>query len=600
MTGPIAFPPIAKHGVIGDRRTAALVSADGTVTWFCAPDYDARVVCGALLDPERGGFFRFGPTIPTWGEQSYRADTVRLSTRWRDDRGELELTDFMPWPDGQRAKKVEAARVIVRRLRALSGSWSAALQLWPRQTFVEDPRVSAREQGATFDFQDLALGLWASVPVSVAEQGAHADFTLAPGDEAWAVFGVGVEGLRWSVERCQQLAAATDDYWRRWSGHLRSCGFADEKLRRVAMTVHLLAHAPNDAVVAAVTTSLPERIGGDRNYDYRYTWVRDASVSAAFLAVMGGTSDVVGYFDWLCQLDSDVEAPLQVCYGTDGRTELAERKLRHVTGYRESQPVRFGNGAYQQRQLGSLGWFADSALIFLESGGEWKPAYWHLLARAAEYVCSAWQREDSGVWELDEEAHYVASKVMAWVTLDRALRIASLCHQAAPGKWTEARAAIRDEVLEKGWSEARQTFLQRYDSDAVDAAALLIPLMDFLPATDPRVLATLGTIEKELVLDGLVYRFDPQATLGKKALPLGEFEGAFLPATFWYAHALVGAGRAEQAQRILQRCEQLAGGPGVFAEEVDPRSGAFLGNTPLLLSQVEYGRALLALAAAQR
>ncbi len=376
---------------------------------------------------------------------------------------------------------------------------------------------------------------------------------------------------------------------------MKTFPYADDKLKRCAITVHLLAHAPNDAVVAAATTSLPERIGGDRNYDYRYTWVRDASLSAAFLATMGESSEVARYFTWLCGLRSEVDAPLQVCYRTDGQTKLDAREAKGLAGYRGSLPVHFGNRAYKQRQLGSLGWFADSALIFLEADGEWKSEFWQMLRRAADFVCRAWHEPDSGVWELPVEAHYVASKVMAWVTLDRVLRVARRLGEHVPALWETTRGKIHDEVLEKGWCEACGAFRQRYNSDALDAAALLIPIMGFLPPDDPRVLGTLEAIERELVIDGLVHRFDPKATLGGEQLPIGTFEGAFLPSTFWYAQALAGAGRSEQATEVLRRCEDIAAGPGIFAEEADAGRKNLLGNTPLLFSQVEYGRALLAL-----
>lgn len=595
MTSSSSFPPIARHGVIGDRRTAALVAADATINWFCVPDYDDQVIFGSLLDPTCGGFFRFGPEVPSLGEQSYDKDTVILRTRWKTDEGEFELTDFMPWPERQRPRAVNEDRVIVRRLRAVSGSCRALLQARPRQTFDEAPKVKPRDGGVRFRFKKFSLALWTSFPLGWDDTGAKADFLLKKNEEAWAVFGLEEEPANWNVARCRKLERETKNYWEKWSRHLKSFSFADKKLRRAAITVHLMAHAPNDAVVAAATTSLPERIGGDRNYDYRYTWVRDASLSAAFLAVMGGTEDVAGYFDWLSKLDSVVAAPLQVCYRTDGQTRLPVRTVKSAIGYRESHPVQFGNRAYKQRQLGSLGWFADSALIFLEAGGKWKPAYWKMIARAADYTCGAWREKDSGVWELGREAHYVASKVMAWVTLDRGLRIGQRLRKRPSEKWRQTKETIRREVLERGWSDDQGTFRQRYDSEAIDAASLLIPLMNFLPAKDPRVLATIETIEKELLVDGLVYRFDPRATLGDDHLPLGEFEGAFLPATFWYAHALAGAGRKKEAEKILRRCEELAGGPGIFAEEADPRNGAFLGNTPLLFSQVEYGRALLAL-----
>ena len=596
----LSFPPIEKHGVIGDRRTAALVAADGTIDWFCAPDYDDHVVFGALLDPKCGGLFRFGPETPVQGEQHYEEKTACLLTRWSQENAELELTDFMPWPGLERPKEVNDDRVILRRFRVLTGEARVGFELRPRGTFTKAPSVKATEAGVQFMLEKQAFALWTSFPLETDKTGCRSLLSLGETGEAWTMFGLNETPDGWNIERCRQLHEDTVSYWHKWTGQLKNFSFGGGKLERTALTVQLLAHAPNNAVVAAVTTSLPERIGGDRNYDYRYTWVRDASLSAAFLAIMGISSEVAKYFDWLCKLDSKVKAPLQVCYRTDGQTKLKTRKVKGVTGYRESQPVQFGNRAYKQRQLGSLGWFADSVKIFLEAGGDWKPEYWDLLERAANFVCRAWRNKDSGVWELAVEAHYVASKLMAWVTLDRALIIAALTGNEPAPKWKKTREAIRGEILVKGWSEERRSFRQRYGAEALDAASLLIPLMDFLPPDDPRVLGTIDAIEDELVVEGLVHRFDPKATLGDDQLPMGAFEGAFLPATFWYAHALVGAGRTKEAAEVLRRCEEIAAGPGLFAEEADAQRKTFLGNTPLLFSQVEYGRALLALHHHQR
>ncbi len=591
----VVWPPIEKHGVIGDRRTAALVAADGTVDWWCLPDYDDHVALGALLDPEKGGFCRFGPEKPDLGEQNYEDETACLVTRWIEETSELQLTDFMPHPERKRSEAEKDRRVILRRMKAIGGDARVRFELQPRRTFEEMPWVTSSENGMWFEFAEARIGLWSSFEVESDNHGAGAALTLRSGEEAWVMIGLEENPAGWNVDRCRELHERTKRYWREWIGTLKTFPEADEKLKRCAITVHLLAHAPNDAVVAAVTTSLPERVGGDRNYDYRYTWVRDASLSAAFLAIMGESEEVAHYFTWLSGLSSEVDAPLQVCYRTDGQTRLEEREVEGVTGYRDSLPVHFGNRAYHQRQLGSLGWFADSALIFLDAGGQWKPEFSRLLHRAADHVCRSWHEPESGVWELELEAHYVASKVMAWVTLNRALEISKRLGEETPEMWKMTRDQIRDEVLTKGWSDERGSFRQRYDSVAIDAASLLISLMGFLPADDPRMLGTLDAIERELVIDDLVYRFDPQATLGGDQLPLGEFEGAFLPATFWFAHALAGAGRKERAAEVLHRCETIAAGPGIFSEEADPHRNCLLGNTPLLFSQVEYGRALLAL-----
>ncbi|MEO8352565.1 MAG: glycoside hydrolase family 15 protein [Chthoniobacteraceae bacterium] len=585
------FHPIEKHGVIGDRRTGALVAADGTIDWWCLPDFDDPIVCGALLDPARGGFCEFGPEKASLGAQRYEDGTACLLTFW----GDFELADLMPWPGRDRSKRDTDRREILRRLRAIDGGGEANFAMRPRWSFNTGPRIERRDGGIAFDFREHRLGLWTSFPVEIDDNGANARLSLRGVEEAWVMLGLDETPSDWNAARCRDLHEETKNGWRKWSAGLTVFPHANAALQRSAITVHLLAHAPNDAVVAAVTTSLPERIGGDRNYDYRYTWVRDASLSAAFLATMGHPAEVARYLDWLCRLDSEVDAPLQVCYRTDGQTKLAEREVEGVAGYRGSQPVRFGNRAAKQRQLGSLGYFADCALIFVEAGGEWKSEFTALLRRAAASVCQTWRELDSGVWELSQEAHYVASKVMAWVTLDRACRTIRRLGEDAPELWDKTDADIREEVFAKGWSTTLNAFRQRYDAGSLDAAALLIPLRDFLPPDDPRVLTTLDAIQRELVRDGFVYRFDPSATLGGEQLPIGEFEGAFLPATFWYAHALALAGRRENAAAVLGCSEEIAGPVGIFAEEADAVRKSFLGNTPLLFSQVEYARALIAL-----
>jgi GH15 family glucan-1,4-alpha-glucosidase len=356
-------------------------------------------------------------------------------------------------------------------------------------------------------------------------------------------------------------AQATGD----WSANLND---PSDCSQRSAITVQLLTHAGHGAPTAALTSSLPERIGGDRNYDYRFAWVRDASLSLALLARLARVDEVERYLDWLCSLDSATEAPLQVCYRIDGSTRLEPVELSVVRGYADSRPARFGNRAAKQRQLGSLGFFADCARIYVESGGRWQDKHWQLLRRAANYTCAHWHLPENGIWELSVEAHYVAGKIMSWVVLERAAQISRLTgfgDDEGLSRWCAVARKVHAEVMDKGWSRKRNTFVQRYGSEALDAALLLIPLVEFLPADHPRVTATIAAIERELTIDGLVYRFDPSVTLGVDQLPLGEFEGAFLPATFWFAHALAKVGRADEAGAILKRCEAIAGELGLFA-----------------------------------
>ena len=605
--GPTPFPPIHRHGVIGDRRTGALVAADGTLNWFCVPNFDGVPLFGALLDPERGGFCRFGPLQTSFGRQRYLPETAAVETSWpapSRDGGELGLTDVMAWPADERPKTVVNHRVILRRFNA-RGAAIIRFEARPRWNFASPPlQVHSISNGAVFRFAAGALAVCTSFPVEIQSGALIADVSVSRGDELWAMIGWDAQPGDWTRERTMGVFDAALKYWRDWSAGLRfdTADLRGTRLRRTPITVHLLSHAEHDATTAALTTSLPERIGGNRNYDYRFAWVRDTSLSLALLARLGKVDEVQHYLDWVCGLDSDTDAPLQVCYRLDGNTQLEQEELSGVRGYEDSRPVQYGSHAAKQRQLGSLAFFADCARIYVENGGRWREQHWQLLRRAANYTRSHWRLAESGIWELSVQAHYVAGKVMSWVVLERAAQISRLTgygEEQEIAAWTATAKTIHAEVMEKGWSQKQCSFVQRYDSEALDAAVLLIPLMDFLPADHPRVIGTLAAIERELSIDGLIWRFDPAATFGGDQLPLGEFEGAFLPATFWFAHALAKAGRPDDAEAILEKCEAVAGELGLFAEEVDPRRQIFLGNTPLLFAHVEYFRAAREVAAAR-
>ena len=489
-------------------------------------------------------------------------------------------------------------RVLIRRLRVTKDA-DVRFDLQPRRNFSASPEaMHLAEGGAAFVFGADRLGFWASFPTSLAADGAAAGLTLPSGAECWVVIGWNLRPPEWSVTRAAKIFAEAESYWRDWSAELqvKNAGSRDAALRRCALTVQVLSHAHHNSAVAALTTSLPERIGGDRNYDYRYAWVRDASLSLALLARMGRVGEVRGYLEWLCGLKSTTKAPLQVCYRLDGNPHIEQEEVEGVCGYENSWPVLHGNRAAKQMQLGSMGFFADCARIYVDHGGEWREEFWLLLKRAADFTCKHWQEKDCGVWELPYEAHYVASRVMSWVVLERAVYIAEKTgHAPETDHWRETAAAIHADVMEKGWCEEQNAFRQRYGSVTLDAAALLIPLMEFLPVDHPRVISTIEALERELVIGGLMHRFNPVAMPSGGDLSVGQFEGAFLPCVFWHAHALAKAGRCDEAEAILRRCEAIAGETGLFAEEVDAKKSIFLGNTPLLFSHVEYVRAVMEL-----
>ncbi|MDP8922203.1 MAG: glycoside hydrolase family 15 protein [Chloroflexota bacterium] len=596
----VAYPPIERHGVIGDRRTAALVAADGTLDWLCMADYDGAALFGALLDETRGGFWRAGPVAATLGRQRYLDDSATLVTHWADDKGELELTDAMAWPGGERGPGREDQRVVLRRVRCTRGGVRCAIVVRPRDDFGAPGPLTPTRDGFRVAVGRQLVEIWSDRAGTLDEDGFRSTFRLGEGEAAWVVLTLGEAPARWTPARAERVLAESTRYWHDWVGNLAYTGPRRDRVRRSALAVHLLSHAPTGSLVAAPTTSLPERIGGDRNYDYRFAWIRDASLSLASLSLVGDTEAARAYMDWLVGLGSATEAPLQVVYRIDGGTDLAQHERTDLSGYRGSLPVRSGNHAYTQRQLDAFGYLADCAYIYHRQGGRWRPEYWELVRRIADYAAAHWREPDSGIWELGTEQHYVSSKVMSWVTLERATKLAeSLGHTEDTDRWQSTVAAIHAEVMDRGWSERLGAFRQRYEADSLDASALLIPVMGFLPADHPRVTATVARIVDELTINGFVHRFDPRHTPGGQDLPLAEFEGAFLPCTFWLATAHAKAGRPDLAEEILGRAEAIAGELGLFAEEVDPRTRTFLGNMPLLFSQVEYVRAVLETAKAK-
>ena len=599
-TRAIAYPAIERHGIIGDRRTAALVSADGTLDWLCLPDYDGDIVFGALLDWTKGGYWRLGPAAMMQGEQSYDGETMVLQTAWQLETGELVLQDAMLWPEHQRAPEQETCRVIVRRLKCVRGTARCEFHLRPGFNFDEDSPISFVEHPSGISLQtgSCTLRLWCNFPLQPDAIGLRGEIELTEGQELWAVLETGASGHGWSVEAARDAVEKNRNYWREW---LKRIHHAPSEIRRSAMTVHLLSYAPEGSVVAAATTSLPERIGGQWNADYRLCWVRDTSLALGMLERLGDWEETERYLQWLHRQVSRFGQPLRVLYGIRGEKHARQRKIKSAAGYRNSAPVRIGNHAYNQFQIGSVGFLADCIWLYLQEGGEWRDHYWKIIERLANYTMRHWTEPDNGIWELPERQHFVASRILSWVALDRAVRIAEKVKpnfDVSP--WRAELPKIHQEVMERGWSERLGAFRQRYEAENLDAALLLISVFEFLPPDHPRVLATIERIQEFLTIDGYTYRFDPQEMSVLGNFPLGQLEAAFLPCTFWLATARAKAGQPEKAEAILQRVERRAGPLGLFAEAVDPRTNSYMGNTPLLFSHVEYVRARMELERVQK
>lgn len=589
---PSAYPPISRLTVVGDRRTAAVIAADGAVQWLCLPNFDGIPIFGRLLDAGRGGYWRLGPASGGEGRQKYIEETNVAVTQWDADSGALELTDAMLMPQGNRRVEEQNHRALLRRLRCRSGAVDCLLELQPRDQFGAAPTLSPVEGGCELRVAGRALSLWASRTEPI-ENPTHATFRLAAGEEFWAILGTGKLPETWSVKAAEEALEGAIRYWREWTGRYNYQGPRRQSVVRAALATELLSFAPTGALAAAATSSLPERIGGDRNYDYRYAWMRDASMAMATLSVLGDVGSAERYLSWISQLGSSTEMPVQVLYRVDGGTKIKQHKRNALEGYRGSRPVQFGNHAFRQRQLDCLGYLADCAVIYLIEGGRWAPEYWQLIRRIADYIAKNWRKPSNGIWERDRRRHYVSSKVMSWTTLKRALDFADRTGDDGNlRRWRTAMTEIHDEVMWCGWSEKLQSFRQHYDADTLDASTLLVPLMGFLEPGHPRVVATVKRIEQDLMINGFVHRFRPD----NSELSMVEFEGAFLPCCFWLAAVYALMKRDQDADAMLQRVEQLTGGAGLFSEEVDSRSGELLGNIPMVFSHAEYARAVLQLA----
>jgi GH15 family glucan-1,4-alpha-glucosidase len=581
MAAFIPYPAIEQHGVIGDQRTAALVSSDGTVDWLCLPDYDGHVVFGALLDTSRGGHWRVGPSTLWAGEQDYPSAAPILRTRWVTSEYALELTDLMAPP--REGENRERERVLLRRLECLRGRVECISAFSPSFDFHPvDPQPCGSLAA------DLPYVCWCSDPSWSLLKGTR-QFTS--GTVIWMAFSAG-RSRGWRLDEAEGLFEDAQRFWNDAVNAFRPA--LHGRLVRSAVTIRLLEYAPAGSIVASPTTSLPERIGGSWNADYRLTWVRDASLSVEALVKLGDLGSARRYFEWVTARDSTTTAPLQVTYDIRGGTRPRQRDRRDLEGWRGSKPVRFGNHAYRQQQHDEFGYLADCVLVYVDSGGECDARLWDLLVRVANYVARHWREPGNGVWELEGRLHYTSSSVMSWVTLDRVLRIAERTHRTLPeaGEWRRVKDEIFADVTTHAWSESLGAFVQSTENEVLDASTLLIPVMGFLPPTDPRVISTITRIAARLTIDGCVYRFDPQRVpkLGPSAL--GQFEGAFLPCTFWLATAFALIGRTRDAENILHAVEAVAGRLGLFAEGLDPRNRMFLGNTPLLFSHVEYVRAV--------
>jgi GH15 family glucan-1,4-alpha-glucosidase len=590
---PSRYQPIENYGIIGNMRTAALVGMDGSIDWLCLPYFDSASVFAAILDDQKGGRFQIAPAGSEFRhKQFYWPDTNVLITRFLHEDGVGELEDYMP-VGGAGAVPDE----LIRRVRVVRGKLSFHLQCRPAFDYARaGHRLHIGPHGARFDGPGLSLALCSPVPMQAdGEGGVSAEFTLGEGEKtAFILRGLRPKdeaGLCPGMEQAEDLFRNTVDFWRRWISKCTYFGRWREIVRRSALTLKLLSFDPTGAIVAAPTCSLPEAIGGVRNWDYRYTWIRDAAFTLYALLRIGFTEEAVGFRDWLKDRWQDADSmgagPLQLMYGIDGRADLKEETLDHLEGYRGSRPVRIGNAAHRQLQLDIYGELLDAVYLHNKYVSPTSHDNWVRLRKLIDWLCDNWNREDEGIWEVrGGRRHFVYSKVMSWVAIDRSLRLADKRSLPADRpRWLKVRDAIYEEVMAKGWDPKRKAFVQAYGSDALDASSLLMPLVFFMAPNDPRMLATVDAIRQPLdqgglAADGLVYRYDP--TLAPDGLP-GR-EGTFNMCSFWLVEALTRAGhtdpaRLDDARLLFEQMLGYANHLGLYGEQTGP-SGEALGNFP--------------------
>jgi len=594
----MAYPPIAEHGVVGNLRTVALVCTDGTIDWLCFPHFDSPSVFAALLDDRKGGAFRISPVEPATSKQLYWPDTNVLVTRFSTRDGTGAVTDFMPI--GARTDDL-GRQVLVRRVHVTRGAVRFRMECRPAFDYARARHDLALEPDqAVFSTEKLALALMSSLPLArSAGDGVTSEFVLREGDSAVFTLGEHLPGTRCPTTinaRAEELFQHTVAYWRRWLRKSTYEGRWREMVHRSALVLKLLTFEPTGAIVAAPTCSLPEAIGGTRNWDYRYSWVRDAAFTVYGLLRIGFTDEAQAFMVWLDGVVRHGDESLQAIYGIDGRRDLVETELPHLDGYCGSRPVRIGNGAHGQLQLDIYGELLDALYLWNKYVTPMSYDAWVRVRDVMNWLSESWRRPDEGIWEVrGGRRHFTYSKMMSWVAFDRALRLSDKrSFPADRTRWQHIRDEIYEEIMREAWDPARRTFVQAYGSRALDASALIMPLVFFLSPSDPRMIDTLRAINRSprdggLVSDGLVFRYDTHSTIdgieppGADG-PGGRPEGTFNLCTFWLVEALTRAGglypqMLEEARLLFECMMGYSNHLGLYAEEIGT-NGEALGNFP--------------------
>ena len=587
----MAYRPIQDYGVIGNMRTVALVGRNGNIDWLCLPHFDSPSIFAALLDDQKGGSFRLYPTTSdVTCKQLYWPDTNVLITRFLSDEGVGEITDYMPVDC---LRREDGYHGLIRRLKVMRGEVRFRMECFPAFNYARDPHtVDLVAGGASFKSGGTRIALSTGVLLEVSDSGVTAEFSLKEGESAsfeLHALSDGDQFIGLTEQESERLFRETVDYWRNWLSKCTYKGRWREMVNRSALVLKLLTFAPTGAIVAAPTCSLPESVGGSRNWDYRYTWIRDAAFTIYAFMRIGFVEEASAFMNFLDERCHEMgeDGSLQVMYGIDGRHDLSEEELTHLDGYRGSKPVRIGNGACSQLQLDIYGELMDSVYLFNKYGAPISYELWTYLRRLTNWVCDHWRECDEAIWEVrGGRRDFVYSKVMSWVAVDRAVRLAQKRSFPADwARWITVRDEIYEEIMAKGWSESRKAFVQYFGGDSLDASTLMMPLTFFVSPVDPRMLSTLEAIDRPtreggLVSDGLVFRYD----VDKTPDGLKGTEGTFNICTFWLVEALTRASATDpnklhRARVLFEQMLGYANHLGLFAEQIGAR-GEALGNFP--------------------
>ena len=592
------YPNIGDHGLIGDLQTAALVTTDGCVDWFCVPRFDSPSVFASLLDADKGGFCRIAPDRDDYvSKQLYLPDTAILVTRFMTPDGVGEVHDFMPIAGA----KATDRHKLVRNIKVVRGTMKFRIQIKPRFNYGRTPhKLDYSEHGAVFHTDDMDLSVSGIAPVGVSLRDLELAIEPDGGGLQWTrtlregeIGGVVLEsngGLPQRLvppEEAQALSDETARFWSDWLHRSSYRGRWREMVSRSAMTLKLMTYAPSGALVAAPTAGLPEQIGGERNWDYRYTWIRDASFSIYALLGLGYLEEAGQFMQWLRERATEQagngSGPLRIMYRVDGTSDLTEETLDHFEGWRGSRPVRIGNGASDQLQLDIYGESMDAIALADARTGEMAHQGWMSIASITEWLCDHWDQPDEGIWETrGGRKNFTYGRFQSWVALDRAIRLAERRGKPANlAKWTTERDKIYNQIMERGWNAKIGAFTQHYDTEVLDSSLLMMPLMGFIAPRDPMWLSTLAAMDRELVSDSLVYRYNPSASPDG----LAGNEGTFSLCTFWYVDALARAGRLDDARLTFEKMHTYTNHLGLYSEEISS-TGEQIGNFPQAFSHL--------------